>query len=356
MVRLSLLLLLALLLVPPASGQDSLRATSGEMTVAVADVPPFAIQNEDGSWDGLAVELWREIARERGYTSRFLEVERDQQADAVAAGRADLAITATTSAEAESRVDFTSPYFSASLALAEPRTDRIAQVLGRLFSPTFLKITLFLSLLLLVVGVIAWLIERRENTDDFREGIRGVWDGFYWAGVTMSTIGYGDKAPRTLGGQSLALLWMLVSMAVTAALTAALVSALGLRSGEAVSLPESLSGRSVGIVARSVTSDYLPASVRSLREYVSTEEAVTALDEDSVAVLVGSFPELQHRFDVTGIDRFTLSTLRIHPQQWAFALPEGSDLAEPLNRAILAGTTRPAWQATVSRYVGKPAR
>jgi ABC-type amino acid transport substrate-binding protein len=328
------------------------RAPAGERLVAaVHSAPPFAIKNPDGTWDGAAVELWRDLGRAEGFEAALVEVEPERLLDAVTSGRADVALTATASAEAERQVDFTLPYYTATLGVAESRGNTVGQVLKRLFSPTFLRIALALAVLLLVVGIIAWLIERRENTDDFREGKEGVWDGFYWAGVTMSTIGYGDKAPRTLGGQSLALVWMLVSMAVTAALTAALVAALGLKSGGRTNLPADVRGERVGVVEGTASAAFLEAERVSARVYPTEQAALRALEQDSVEVLVGSTPVLEHALNEGGLSRFKVSATKMEPQQWAFAVPAGSPLRERLSRAVLAHTDGPTWQATLDRYM-----
>jgi ABC-type amino acid transport substrate-binding protein len=336
-----------------AQPADTTASTLGQerLVAAVSHTPPFAIKNEDGSWDGAAVELWRDIGRTEGFDAALVEVDAEGVLDAVTSGRADLALTSTASVEAEQRVDFALPYYTATLGVTETRGNTVGQVLKRLFSPTFLRIAIGLAVLLLVVGIIAWLIERSENEEDFRQGIYGVWDGFYWAGVTMSTIGYGDKAPRTLGGQSLALVWMLVSMAVTAALTAALVSALGLKSGGSTNLPSDVRGKTVGVVEGTTAAAFLEAERVRVQPYPTEQAALRALDQDSVEVLVGSTPVLEHALNEAGLSRFKVSATKTEPQQWAFAVPAGSPLRERLSRAVLARTDGPTWQATVERYM-----
>ena len=58
--------------------------------------------------------------------------------------------------------------------------------------------------------------------------IEGVGHGIWWAMVTMATVGYGDKAPRTIGGRIIALVWMIFSIVFIASFTANITTSLTL--------------------------------------------------------------------------------------------------------------------------------
>jgi polar amino acid transport system substrate-binding protein len=84
-------------------------------------------------------------------------------------------------------------------------------------------------------------------------------DGLYWAVVTMTTVGYGDKTPKTTSGHIVAILWMLSSLVLVSLLTTSLVSRLTADRVEsrdnAVSID--LRGRKLAAVARSSGAEYL---------------------------------------------------------------------------------------------------
>lgn len=69
------------------------------------------------------------------------------------------------------------------------------------------KITVFLItvlLLALILGTLMYVVEGRAS------GFDSIPAGFYWAIVTLTTVGYGDLAPQSLPGQILAALAMLL--------------------------------------------------------------------------------------------------------------------------------------------------
>ena len=75
------------------------------------------------------------------------------------------------------------------------------------------KITVFLGVVVtvvLIVGALMYLIEGEEH------GFTSIPTSMYWAVVTMTTVGYGDIAPRTPLGQFLASLLMILGYGIIA--------------------------------------------------------------------------------------------------------------------------------------------
>jgi voltage-gated potassium channel len=75
------------------------------------------------------------------------------------------------------------------------------------------KVTVFLGgvvTTVLIVGSTMYLIEGEEH------GFTSIPTAMYWAVVTMTTVGYGDIAPRTVVGQTLAAMLMIIGYGVIA--------------------------------------------------------------------------------------------------------------------------------------------
>jgi voltage-gated potassium channel len=88
-----------------------------------------------------------------------------------------------------------------------------ADVLMRALKASRFKITVFLGAVLSIViitGTAMYLIEGNEN------GFTSIPMSIYWAIVTLTTVGYGDIAPRTVPGQVLASLIMIMGYAIIA--------------------------------------------------------------------------------------------------------------------------------------------
>jgi hypothetical protein len=75
-------------------------------------------------------------------------------------------------------------------------------------------ILLIACLLMTIFGIIIWLADQFENPDEFTVGnaIYGPLIGFYWGFVTMTTVGYGDKSPRSVFGRLVSVVWLLTGL------------------------------------------------------------------------------------------------------------------------------------------------
>ena len=85
------------------------------------------------------------------------------------------------------------------------------------------KILVFLEVVLIIVvitGAFMYLVEGPET------GFTSIPKSIYWAIVTITTVGYGDIAPQTLLGQTIASMLMLVGYAIIAVPTSILGSEL----------------------------------------------------------------------------------------------------------------------------------
>ncbi len=88
-----------------------------------------------------------------------------------------------------------------------------ASLLSRALTASRHKIIVFLGTVLILVtilGTAMYMIEGAEN------GFTSIPIGIYWSIVTMTTVGYGDIAPRTVAGQVLASVTMILGYAIIA--------------------------------------------------------------------------------------------------------------------------------------------
>ena len=326
--------------------------TADGLRIGIVERPPFAVRDETMGWSGLAVDLLRQIAEEQGLNYQLVEIDGTPK-EAVASGSVAMAFPADAGPR-EDGVAYTQPFYTSTLGLATSRSVDLWSIARSILSWQLLRAILFLSALLLIVGAIVWAIERKANEEMFpREPRQGLGAGFWWAGVTMTTIGYGDKAPITVWGRAVAMLWMLAAIAISAALTATIVSAVGVGGGSG--LPDDLDDRRIGVIADSTAERYLEA--RGLVPVI-VADAVAGLRAvgDGLDGFLGDEPLV--RSLVSGRDALDLAVTgsTIDPHYVSFAVADGlgvngTALEKRFNDAILKRLPTPAWWELTQRYV-----
>jgi ABC-type amino acid transport substrate-binding protein len=280
----------------------------------------------------------------------------DEMIDAVADGSADAAVAALTmTADREQRLDFSHPFYASGLAIAVPTdaTGVFAKLLRPLLSAAFLKSFAALVLVLGLIGLSIWLLERRGNPEHFG-GTRaaGLGSGFWWAAVTMTTVGYGDKVPKTGGGRALGTVWMFVSIITISGFTAAIASSLtAFHLSSDIQGPSDLVDRRVGTVAGSTAQSALTSiGVRS-RGYQTLGEGLDELAGGDIDALVYDAPLLLYRAATTHRDRLLVLPRVFEEQSYAIGLPQGSPLREPVNQSLLAAISGSDWDTILNRYL-----
>jgi len=328
------------------------------LVVAVREAPPFALRGPAGAWEGLSVDLWQELADERGWSFQWRELPLAETLDALAAGDVDVAVAALTiTPDRERRLDFSHPYYVGGLSLARNGAPGSAwlQTVRGFFSLPFLSAVGALAAVLLAAGTAVWLFERRANPEQFGSGsaVRGLGAGFWWSAVTMTTVGYGDKAPRTLGGRIVALVWMFASLIIIASFTAAIAASVTVnRLGGDFMRGRELQQLVVGAVANSSGEEYLETQGARIRRFPSLEEALAALRRDEVDVVLHDAPMLRYQARV-GEGRLEVAPRVLVRDDYGFGLPSGSPLREAINETLLSILHQPVWQDIRRRYLGE---
>lgn len=335
--------------------RDTTLQGESSLVVGVYSKPPYIIKGQNDTWDGISVRLWRAVADDLDLTYRFVEVTADTSQNSILQGRADILLLGDVTAEADVLVDFSHIYHIGQIGIASSQTIDLSSIAKSFFSKRFWYIAGVLSFLLLVVGVIIYLMERRRNEEQFGgDGsvVNGVGSGFWWAGVTMTTIGYGDKAPKTFFGRAIALIWMLVAMAITAVLTASLVSTvMGSSDNSRTSVPNDLRSMKVAAVEGSAAIDYLEKERVSYRTFDEDAEAVEAVNKGDLDVVIHNVPALKYVINNNPDLSLKIQPVQIDPHYYAFAFASDSPLREPLNQALLRVIKSPLWQQELGRFI-----
>ncbi|WP_274600223.1 transporter substrate-binding domain-containing protein [Thiocystis violacea] len=349
----SLLLWLGLLLAPLTLNAAQ---ASDVMTIATRDVPPFAMKDESGNWQGISIELWRTLATKLDLEYRFREMGLKAMLDAVEHQEVDAAVAGLTITSArERRMDFTHPFLSSGLGIAV-RIDGGGgwlTVSQRLFSVPFLQVIASLLGLLLLVGMLVWLFERRHNAQFGGTPTKGIGAGLWWSAVTMTTVGYGDKAPQSLGGRLVAMVWMFAGILIVSSFTAAITTALTVGElGGKVRGKDDLPRARIATVADTTSAQYLTDARLKFHAKPSLEDALDALAGGTVDAVVYDKPILSYQIHRQFDDRLRMLSVRFERQDYGIALPSGSALREKLNQALLESLHDPAWDELLFRYLG----
>lgn len=308
------------------------------LVVGTHPLPPFVVRTADGRWTGESIELWREIAEEEGLRFELQERDLDGLFSGLEDGTLDVAAAAITVTEdREARVDFTHPIFTTGLAIAltRARAESWLDTVVMVFNPVFLGLLATFAALQLLVGALMWLLERRQNPHFQGSPVAGVGAGMWWAVVTMSTVGYGDKVPRSGAGRLLAMVWMLASLILLTTVTASITTSLTLGRLEAkVSGPEDLGKLRVGTVAASTSETFLRDARLNYRSFVDADAGLAAIVRGEIEALVYDEPALAALISGSYADHVVLLPHTFQRQDYAFALPTGSPLREPINRIL----------------------
>jgi ABC-type amino acid transport substrate-binding protein len=332
-------------------------AAPGRVLVGVVDAPPFVMKATDGSWGGLSIELWQAIAQKLGLEFELRPYSPNQLLEAVTRGEVDVIPTLAATEQHEIIMDLSHPYLRSGSAIAvtaEATQHSWLRFVGHLVSLNVLPVIGLLLLLSLIAGAMVCVFEARRNPEMFGGGtVRGVGHGIWWAIVTLTTVGYGDKAPKTLGGRLVALIWMLASVILIASFTAAITTSFTVSElkGKIRGLSD-LPDVRVGSLAQSQALNFLAKRGIAVLPYENAEDGLQAIVDKKIDAFVFNESVLNHLVRTEFPGRVQVLASTFDHYYVSMAMQSGSLLREPLNRVLLEITAKDDWLKLVEFYMG----
>ena len=345
----------------PCGGAQEIPESQPVLIVGTRHVPPFAIKQDDGSWDGIAIELWRRIAAENHWRFQLEEHPLPALLDGLAEGSLDVVVGAlTVTAKREAVMDFSHSFHASGLGIAVAKRSHRAWfvVLERLVSWGFVKVLLGLCIILFLAGALVWFFERKHNPEQFGgDASHGLGAAFWWAAVTMTTVGYGDKTPRTLGGRMVALIWMFTAVLMVSSFTAAIAASLTVGDLEgAVRNARDLNHARIVTVTGTTSEQYLQDRRFRFVARDSTEAALADLAQGQCDAVLYDAPVLRYLISRDYPRRLEVLPGIFERQYYALGLTPQSPLRETVNLSLMETLSQSSWEDVLVRFLGPSLR
>lgn len=329
--------------------------------VGIHEDPPFIIKNEEGDFEGLSVALWEHIALEMNQSFEYREYS-----DVIGIIRAldyeELDLSINPLVNNPSRMDkfqVTQPFYVSSIgaAITISSQSQFQIFVNNFFSRAFLNVILLLVLILLFFGTILWLLERRNNKYQFRPGVKGLLDGLWWAAVTMTTVGYGDKAPKTNAGKTIAIIWMFTAVIIISSFTATIASTLTVNTlaADIEGLADLAVVEKIGIVGASESESFLRKhNMIPYQIYRTPEQGLRALSRKEIDVLVHHKLQLKYLIRTNQFEgKLQLLNLGFEDRYRSFMLPKEHPIYDELNLKLIENLEEPWWKEVINQYTSE---
>ena len=310
------------------------------LTAVWWEFDPFIIPQQ-GELVGFGVELLDAIAADMGVSIRYRQTEATfaEMLNIMERGEADVTLAPFFQvADREQVMDFSHTALNSGSQIVVPvSTDPLPNIGRILLNTSFIRILGIGLLILIGVAHVVWLVERRQNQPDFHPSyLRGVWDGFWWACVTITTVGYGDTAPKGVLGRLVALVWMFAGLFLVTLFIAEITTALTINRLEGtITSPDDLRNVVVATVADTAFETYLEGLGIAPILYDTLPELLSGLETGAVEAVVLEVNAARHYVLTAGRNTAQLAGPVFQPREMAYAFPTNSPYRERFNQALL---------------------
>jgi len=330
----SILLFLCVLVLIPA---NIVRSQEKPLRVAIEVMAP-CVMKSDEAYTGFEIELWEEISKDLGQEFTYYETNMDGIFRDLIKGNAQVGFSCITiTHEREELVDFSHHTLDSGLRIMVLNKKEFSVIgpVKSLFSPLVMKALAYLGLFLIVCGHVFWWVEKGKHTISAKY-FPGIFQAFWYVMVTMTTVGYGDIVPRKWIGRVMAFLVMLIGIGFFGWAIAQLSSAITVQKLHSdITDHRDLRNRLVATVAGTTSVDALDDLGAIVVPVKVIDEAIEKLLKQKVDAVVFDSPTILYYAHYEQAGKVAVVGNLFDLQYYGFLFPQGSELREPVNRALL---------------------
>ena len=344
--------ILAIALFVLSLGQASAQETG--LHFLTIERPPFAFE-DDGEATGFSIELMRQISSAIGQDVRFTFVDEfPQLLEGVTDGDADGAVAnISITSEREALLDFSRPIYGSGLKILVSGAATGASIWDVILRWELLALLLAAFGVLFLLGMLMWVLERKHQDYFDQDAREAMFPSFWWALNLVINGGFEVNVPRTILGRLLGVFMVISSLFVVSLFVASITASLTVEaiSGSIQSLDD-LRGRSVGTTQGSTASVFLNERDVSHTDYATFNDLIAAFEAEELDAVVFDGPILEYYMaQDPGVEAYLLDRV-FRSEDYGIALAQGSDLREPINRALLRLTEDGEYQTLRQEWFG----
>lgn len=317
----------------------SFSFAEGPLKVCVSRITPNVIK--DGNhYTGFDIELWEVITKDIGLKSIYEEIDFKDMLMELESGRFDVGISGMTiRSDREEMVDFSHHYLDSGLQIVTPADsgNKPIQVLRSIFTKPLMSCLFYFIVFIITCGHILWLSEKGSDEINDRY-FPGIFEAFWCVHATVTTVGYGDKSPRTWTGRVCAAVIAYTGIAACGIFISLLASTLTTQKITSnISNLNDLRGKLIATKGGTTSEDFLNSIGSQIKSFENIDDAyATLLTDKEIKAVVFDSPSVMYFAEHDGKGKVRVVKELFDKQYYGFPInPKKDDLREQINRSLL---------------------
>jgi len=168
----------------------------------------------------------------------------------------------------------------------------------------------------------------------------------------MTTVGYGDKSPRTTGGRIIGFIWMFMAIISISSLTAGIASSLTVQSmNDEIGGIQDLSNFEVTSVKSSSAQELLNLYNIEHTAVIDEKEGISLLEEKETKLFVYDEPILRYEIKRSGLeDEIEVLPKTLKKDYYGYSFPKNSALMKKIDPVLIGVMKTMEWNAIMTEY------